>query len=183
MFRYSEHIFDLLLQASDLPSSLKESFLFRSVLRDVLSTSFLLKLFDIVSKPHFIYQCIKFVFSLQFPANSNRHTVPTRNTAQVNINSEVDRQQSDDVIDSPALLRMRNIKQMGRKAKSYDIPDRSSRCAGRKHSNTQTGISSILRVGRDVPMSASHNSISIFDHELVHESLSSSYYLYSIWVS
>ena len=179
MCRYSEHIFDLLLQASDLPSILKDSFLFRSVLRDVISTSFLLKLFDIVSKPHFIYKCIAFVFSLQFPSNSNKHTGSVRNTTLNKI---------DDVIDSDtdSLSPLRNIKLMERKGKSYDIPDRLSRCVVRKHSNTtqhHTDNSSILREKREIPLSPSHNSISIFDYELVHDSVSYSYYLYSIRVS
>ena len=81
---------------------------------------------------------------------------------------------------------MRNVKSMGRKSKCYDIPDRLSRYQGRKHSNTtqqHTDINSILRERREVPLSANQNFISIFAHELVQDSLTYSYYLYSIRVS
>ncbi|KAI6661330.1 hypothetical protein LOD99_9998 [Oopsacas minuta] len=182
---YAEHMFDILLQASDLSTNLKDSFLFRSVLRDVISTSFILKLFDIVSKPHFLYQCLTFVFSLQFPSN----TTQTRSTTQ----NVIEKQFIDDVTletDSLPSLRARNLKAMNRKSKSYDIPDRSSRCLVRKHSHSTkdyTDIGTMIKerrgeVGRDVPQSVNPNSISIFEHELVQESLSSSYYIYSIWV-
>ena len=189
--RYAEHIFDLLLQASDLSSNLKDSFLFRSVLRDVISTSFILKLFDIISKPHFLYQCLTFVFSLQLPTESNSAKLPTQLSHNI-----IGKESVDDIItdtESMPSLRARNLKGLGKKSKSYDIPDRTSRCLVKKHSQTTLdttapGTRAIFAgarrgVGRDVPLSANPNSISIFDHELVHESLSSSYYVYSIWVS